>query len=459
MPWCHDAFPTLILSQGDCQQTAGWRDRGLDEVDISGWRDGTLWYFQIYYCRSLYLLTILNLEKLKWQDFSGRPIIACIAWLSHRGPKWASGWAVCLSPDSLRCYQSSRSLPSEWMLLERHGKMPFLLCPALRCPLDPISIWQASQNRVKLCLHVEGTWIFCRILLRFLFFFGFCASELPTISTLPDNPRASERTGKLRSCDLMTWGDHWLHGDSHDHLHRHGQCLNQFPQHYSARLGALVSERFPSGRSQDLWRWRSIGTRRGQDLDGYSLRRLRIWALLCNSKVSEDRCQHIHNAGCLFVTWLASVLSQRFHCLHHTSGAEKLDVQWCPVCTDPPLPGLLYSNARQIVDWRKSGNWVKRENFKVRENMRQFEKTTKLIKLRMKFFKMPYDAVSRSEIWCCPIGLLDTLIAAGNRLYYHNDLYLACSCNRAVAGFAPMPWSIVKLGSGILSFHLPCYKS
>jgi hypothetical protein len=26
---------------------------------------------------------------------------------------------------------------------------------------------------------------------------------------------------------------------------------------------------------------------------------------------------------------------------------------------------------------------------------------------------------------------LDTLIAlAGNRLYYHNDLYLACSCNR-----------------------------
>lgn len=153
---------------------------------------------------------------------------------------------------------------------------------------------------------------------------GFCSSSVfvPPSSlpkTIPDNPRAraDRKVAKLRPEVIIGFTVTLM-------IISIGMVsVSQFPQ-YSALLGTG----FPSGcravcgRSQDLWRWRSIGTRRGQDLD-------RIWRFTEITETEELCCAILRflKTDVNTSTMRDVFLSQQFHCLHHISGADKLDVQ------------------------------------------------------------------------------------------------------------------------------------
>ena len=261
----HDAMMPWCLSNTDSvRETAS---KLLDE-EIEAWMKWMKrWYFMVP-SDLLDLLTIFNLEKLKWQDFSGRPIIACIAWLSHRGlAGHRAGRSVCrqILSDVISLPEVFLHLwNSAWWLSECYGK-GMAKCPF--CCARPLDALGPDFNLTGKSKQSQTLSACGRDMDFFVgFSLGVCSSSVfvPPSSLPKNNPTQSTRKSGPESCEVATWGYHWLHGDSHDHLHRHGQCLS-----VSSVLGT-TRHRFPSvaelcGRSQDLWRWRSIGTRRGQE--------------------------------------------------------------------------------------------------------------------------------------------------------------------------------------------------
>lgn len=135
------------------------------------------------------------------------------------------------------------------------------------------------------------------VLLRFL------CLRAPYQKTIPHNPRAraDRKVAKLRPEVIIGFTVTLM-------IISIGMVsVSQFPQ-YSALLGTAFRALPSCAAGHKTYgggdRLGLVGAKRSsRPRSGYSLRSLRLKSsMLCNSKVSEDRCQHIHNAGCLFVT-------------------------------------------------------------------------------------------------------------------------------------------------------------